>query len=127
MKSCTCAVAALLVVGAIIFQEARQGQAADTADLYALRLLLAKQAWEAQHLDRVEQLLDQCPPALRRWEWHYLKQQCHTDQLTVKGHGRCRSAVFSPVGHQLAWGDGPAVQIADANNGRAVATLTGHT
>jgi spectinomycin phosphotransferase len=31
---------------------------------------------------RADEVLDDCPPALRGWEWHYLKRLCHADLHT---------------------------------------------
>ena len=41
--------------------------------LYFHRMALAEREWTANNIDRVERLLEDCPPSLRGWEWHYLK------------------------------------------------------
>src|SRR5262249_51998677 len=52
---------------------------------YLPRITLAQQEWQANNLSRAQQLLEQCPPRLRRWEWHYLKRVFHGGLLTVDG------------------------------------------
>jgi WD40 repeat protein/serine/threonine protein kinase len=54
--------------------------------LYFHRIALAYREWEAARVARAEFLLDECPTYLRDWEWHYLKRQCHLDDLTFRGH-----------------------------------------
>ena len=49
------------------------GAAASRDFLYFHRMALAEREWSANNIDRVERLLDDCPPPLRGWEWHYLK------------------------------------------------------
>jgi WD40 repeat protein/tRNA A-37 threonylcarbamoyl transferase component Bud32 len=47
--------------------------------LYFHRMALAEREWSGNNIDRVDRLLDDCPPRLRGWEWRYLKRQCHHD------------------------------------------------
>ena len=51
--------------------------------LYFHRMALAEREWTANNIDRVERLLEDCPPSLRGWEWHYLKRQCHHSLLSL--------------------------------------------
>jgi hypothetical protein len=53
---------------------------------------------------RANRLLDECPPDLRLWEWHYLKRLSNSELLSLTGHGGVVGAVlFSPPdGKRLA-------------------------
>jgi WD40 repeat protein/tRNA A-37 threonylcarbamoyl transferase component Bud32 len=46
---------------------------------YFQRILNAQQAWLANNLGQADRTLDDCPAALRSWEWHYLKRLCHSE------------------------------------------------
>jgi WD40 repeat protein len=72
------------------------------ATLYFNRITLADREWQLGQVDRAEQLLDECPAELRQWEWYYLKNVCHADLLTLKGHaGRVLGVHFSADGRRL--------------------------
>jgi WD40 repeat protein/tetratricopeptide (TPR) repeat protein/tRNA A-37 threonylcarbamoyl transferase component Bud32 len=93
----------------------RQGERADAArrdaeeksrrleaTLYFNRITLADREWGLGQVDRAERLLDDCPPELRQWEWYYLKNVCHADLMTLKGHaGRVLGVHFSADGKGL--------------------------
>lgn len=76
---------------------------------YTSDMNLIQSAWDAENVDRVQELLNTHRPQpgqsdLRGFEWHYWNRQCHSDFLTVKrpeiaGIG---GAVFSPDGSLLA-------------------------
>jgi eukaryotic-like serine/threonine-protein kinase len=74
--------------------------------LYLNRIALADSAWRSNNIPRAERLLEECPPLLRRWEWHYLKRRCHPELLILRGHAGPVSALtavaFSPDGKLLA-------------------------
>ena len=79
--------------------------------LYAAHMNLAQNAWEANSVRRVVELLEQHRPKpgetdLRSFEWYYLYRLCHADLLTLKGHSggvpMDRSVAFSPDGQRLA-------------------------
>src|SRR5262245_58163113 len=70
---------------------------------YLHRVALAQQALAADDSARADAFLDQCPTALRRWEWRYLKCQCDPSLLTIARHERAALAVaYSPDGKRLA-------------------------
>jgi eukaryotic-like serine/threonine-protein kinase len=76
--------------------------------LYFHRMALAEREWSANNIDRVERLLDDCPPPLRGWEWRYLKGQCHHDLISIDhatsatGSWTVTCVKYSPDGHAVA-------------------------
>ncbi|HEU0173509.1 MAG TPA: protein kinase [Blastocatellia bacterium] len=101
--------------------------------LYAANMNMAMQAWEANYIKRVQELVESYIPKsgqedMREFEWYYLWRLCHRDLLTLKGHGDyVTSVAFSPDGKKLATGswDG-AAKLWDVGAGRELATLKGH-
>jgi WD40 repeat protein/serine/threonine protein kinase len=76
-------------------------------ELYVSRVNRAHNVWAANNVAEAEQLLDDCPTALRGWEWHYVKRLCHLDLLTVYGPAQnACSVAFSPDGTRVATGSG---------------------
>jgi WD40 repeat protein/serine/threonine protein kinase len=77
--------------------------------LYLHRIALAHRIWLGNNPGRAEQLLDECPPNRRRWEWHYLKRLCHSELFTFRtegeGKGGFEAVAFSGDGRQLAAAD----------------------
>src|SRR5207302_366170 len=92
------------------------------------RILLAQREWQAYRVRRAEELLDECPPALRQWEWHYLKHQCAAELLRLRGPaGHAMCLAFSADGKRLAAaGADNSVTVWDAGSGAEVATFRGH-
>ena len=50
---------------------------------YRLRVLAAHRAWQNNNIDFAKELLDECLPSLRCWEWFYCKRICELDNLTI--------------------------------------------
>jgi WD40 repeat protein/serine/threonine protein kinase len=86
--------------------------------LYAYRINRAHREWLAGHVGLAEQVLAECPPDLRGWEWDYLNHLGRPEPL-LRGGGAGLAVAFSPDGALLAsgWGDG-RVQVWDARAGR---------
>ncbi len=91
------------------------------AQFYFSNVALAHREWQAGNVGRVEELLNECPRPLRRWEWHFLKRQTNASRLTVisRGQGTGFGVVFSPDGRRVAAGAGNNnITIWDANSGQ---------
>lgn len=106
------------LAAAVVLIDRERGRASDSADLAAASAAEAKdRAVELErqlYINRVNRahgelqennvaladtLLDDCPPALRGWEWGYCRRLCHLEKLTLRGHGLpIQSFVFSPDG-----------------------------
>ncbi|MFO0809241.1 MAG: serine/threonine-protein kinase [Gemmataceae bacterium] len=59
---------------------------AAVARLYATSIDLAYREWNDNNVIRAEQLLNECPPKLRGWEWDFVKGLCRQDVLRLAGH-----------------------------------------
>src|SRR5262249_24794975 len=89
------------------------------------RVLLAQQALADHNPLRADQLLEECPPAHRNWEWHYLKRQCQVHVGTLQGHtAPVQSVAYSPCGRWIASAGGDkTIRIWEAATRREIRTL----
>jgi WD40 repeat protein len=46
---------------------------------YLYRVQRARQEWHDNQPTLADELLEQCAPELRHWEWHYIKRLCHAE------------------------------------------------
>ena len=112
--------------------EAEQRELAE-AGLYSQRMVLASREWEAGNVGRAEQVLDECPPGRRGWEWDYLRRACHgellsgTQPATRHGWWSVTSVAWSRDGKGLLTGgkDG-GVYLWDAASCRPLRRLATH-
>jgi WD40 repeat protein len=73
--------------------------------LYYNRIGQADRSLSANSLDRAGDLLGQCRPELRCWEWKYLTRLCQGDVAILRGHlDVVNSVAYSPDGKALASG-----------------------
>jgi len=99
--------------------------------LYVNRLQRAYRHWQDHDIDPARALLDECPEALRHWEWHYLQRLCAADQLTLKRQASparesgVTSVACSADGKLLAAGrKDKTITLWDMATGTEVRTLT---
>jgi WD40 repeat protein/serine/threonine protein kinase len=80
--------------------------------LYGHCIALAQREWWANNLNRTKQLLLECPPDRRHWEWHYLMRLVHSQVLVqpLPGGGSLALA-FSPDGKLLLTASGETMQV----------------
>src|SRR5262249_12841556 len=98
-----------------------------TADLQ--RIALAERLLLANNHERSGQLLDECLPQSRQWEWHLLRRRCQGQKgLALGPHPSAANALaFSPDGKQLAAACANGeVKLWNAATGEAAGTLSGH-
>jgi WD40 repeat protein/serine/threonine protein kinase len=94
---------------------------------YYQRIALAEREWSANNLNRMLQLLDECPPDLRGWEWHYLQRLRLKVLPPLRHDSAVFCAVFSPDGERIASAsqDGK-ISIWDARSGRQLFQFRAH-
>jgi WD40 repeat protein/serine/threonine protein kinase len=70
--------------------------------LYINRVNRALAEWRENNVALAESLLEQCPQALRGWEWDYCRGLCRLEEWTIRGHmGSIHSLAFSPDGRWI--------------------------
>lgn len=127
----------LLVVGLSIAtvqvwgakRNAETALAEEKQSAYFQRIALADRELAANNLARAEELLDLCPPELRRWEWHYLKRSRGRPPLLMRHtHQISARASLSSDGRRVATaGLNGSVTIWDTSTGRLVRVIPAHT
>src|SRR5262249_22287852 len=98
------------------------------ARLYFHRIALAHRELSADNLGRAQELLDECPVGLRRWEWDYLNRLCRVEPMILRGSERgVPGAAFGPDGRRLASANGDGtIGLFDVETGERLQTLRGH-
>ncbi len=96
---------------------------------YGRSIQVAHQDWRDNNVPATLALLESTRADLRGWEWRYVHRLCHSNLLTLKGHGGpVRSASFSPDGSRVVTGShDQTAKIWDAKSGAVLLTLKGHT
>ena len=92
---------------------------------------LADRELEADNVGRAEELLEECPVALRGWEWHYLKRRRYREPVTFRGHRdgspawRSARTARAPSGSAVSLIVGE-IKVWDTATGKTIRTLLGH-
>nr|MBA3480756.1 protein kinase [Pirellulales bacterium] len=86
-------------------QKAVEAKTAEEYAAYIARIGLTKAKIDENSFDRAAELLAQCPPELRNWEWGRLNYLCNLSDRTWQGTAPLDAAEFSPDGEHFATGD----------------------
>ena len=105
----------------------KQAYERERQNAYYQRIALAEREWSANNLNRMLQLLDECPPDLRAWEWHYLQRLRLQALPPLRHDSAVFCAAFSPDGERIASAsqDGK-VTIWDAQSGGQLLQFRAH-
>ncbi len=97
------------------------------SNLYISNIALADRELSADNLGRVRKLLDECPPGLRQWEWHYLRRLCAVEPTLLQHSAEVHGVAFHPDGGRIAAGCGDGtVKVFDVATRTVIQTLPGH-
>ena len=117
-------------LGGVVWQWRRAVSALELAEvhLYTNRIALADRYRQAHDADRADELLDECPAALRDWEWRYLKRRSFEDVTVYPDHdGPATSVALSADGRHLVSvnpdQDGPVTSVALSADGRHLVSV----
>lgn len=100
--------------GPIAALRIHQGREKLEENLYFNRVALAYRDVEANQPAHALDLLEQCPIALRDWEWNYVFNRCRlSTPQTAKVSGPVRALALNPRGRDLAVVAGDEVQLWD--------------
>jgi dipeptidyl aminopeptidase/acylaminoacyl peptidase len=98
-------------------------------NLYLAHIALAQREWSDKGPDAARRLLDDCPPQLRGWEWHYLRRLGDGKPLILRGQmDEIPAIAFSPDGQRLATASiDKSVKVWDVSAGKELLTFGEHT
>jgi WD40 repeat protein len=109
---------------------AAEAKAKDELDqvLYIRRVNSALEEWNNAEPVRARQLLEDCPPARRGWEWHYAHRVCHPELLTITDPVAVYDIALSQSGDLVVGGLGDGwLKAWDTKSGIETETFTGHS
>ncbi|MEO2046091.1 MAG: protein kinase [Pirellulales bacterium] len=78
---------------------------AEAYEAYVARIGLAKAKIDENSFARARELLEQCPQALRQWEWGRLRHLSRLSRHSWQLEGPVETVAFSPDGTHFASGD----------------------
>lgn len=85
-------------------QTAEVAKAAEEYEAYVARIGLAAAKVEENAFGDVAALLDECPPALRNWEWGRLRYLCGRAEATIDANALVEAVAVSPDSDRWAAG-----------------------
>jgi WD40 repeat protein len=103
-----------------------EGEKRHTTDLlYDTGVNLAHREWHAAITPRVQQILADCPPRLRGWEWDFLKGLMEGQAVALRGHrGPLLAVALTPDGGRaVTVGSDETVRVWDAHTGIELRTF----
>jgi WD40 repeat protein len=86
-------------------RKAVEAKEAEEYAAYVARIGLTKAKIDEGAFDRAAELLAQCPPELRGWEWGRLNYLCHLAERSWANPSPIDAAAFAPDGVHAATGD----------------------
>ncbi|MFG0334982.1 MAG: protein kinase, partial [Maioricimonas sp. JB049] len=103
---------------------AEQARAAEEYESYIARIGLAAAKIDENAFDVAVELLEECPPELRNWEWGRLMHLCRQASRTFMSEAPVDAVALSPDGTQMVTGSWDrAARIRDAATGEVLQTL----
>ena len=106
-------------------QLAIQAKQAEAYEAYVARIGLANAKIEENAFDRAAELLEQCDPKLRHWEWGRLSHLCQLSRQTWHVDGPVEAVAISPDGSTYASGDwNGQVKLWDAESGAELHSMS---
>ena len=106
-------------------QLAIQAKQAEAYEAYVARIGLANAKIEENAFDRASELLEQCDPELRHWEWGRLSYLCQLSRQTWRVDGPVEAVAMSPDGRTFASGDWEGqAKLWDAETGEELHSLS---
>ncbi|MCA9426420.1 MAG: protein kinase, partial [Candidatus Omnitrophica bacterium] len=102
LTSSIAGILAIILIGAVAIREYKHREEEERNGYYS-SIVAAAHLIEDQHIKRARELLADCPPAYRHWEWGRLQYLCNQDLMTLRGHEAQVAGIdFSPDGKLLA-------------------------
>lgn len=106
-------------------ERAIKAKQAEEYEAYIARIGLANARIEENAFDSAFELLEQCDPKLRHWEWGRLSHLCRLSERTWRVNGPVESVAISPDGRYYLSGDWDGkAKLWDAESGEALHTLS---